>query len=54
MQNLDFIDYLNTNERDIITEEKEELINGLKNSNQKKINPKSIFMIRKVQFFLKK
>ena len=39
MQNLDFIDYLNTNERDIITEEKEELINS---------------MIRKDQFFLKK
>ena len=34
MQNLDFIDYLNTNERDTVTEEKEELINGLKNSNQ--------------------
>ena len=43
MQNLDFIDYLNTNERDIITEEKEELINGLKNSNQKKINPKYFY-----------
>ena len=43
MQNLDFIDYLNTNERDTITEEKEELINGLKNSNQKKINPKYFY-----------
>ncbi len=43
MQNLDFIDYLNTKERDIITEEKEELINGLKNSNQKKINPKYFY-----------
>ena len=43
MQNLDFIDYLNTNEQDTITEEKEELINGLKNSNQKKINPKYFY-----------
>ena len=31
MQNLDFIDHLNTNEQDTIIEEKEELINGLKN-----------------------
>ena len=53
MQNLDFIDHLNTNEQDTITEEKEELINGLKNSNQKKLT-QSISMIRKVQFFLKK
>ena len=43
MQNLDFIDHLNTNEQDTITEEKEELINGLKNSNQKKINPKYFY-----------
>ena len=43
MQNLDFIDYLNTDQRDIITEEKEELISGLKNSNQKKINPKYFY-----------
>ena len=43
MQNLDFIDYLNTEEKDIISEEKEELINGLKNSNQKRLNPKYFY-----------
>ena len=43
MQNLDFIDYLNTDQRDTITEEKEEIISGLKNSNQKKINPKYFY-----------
>ena len=43
MQNLDFIDYLNSDQRDTITEEKEELISGLKNSNQKKINPKYFY-----------
>ena len=36
MQNLDFIDYLNTEGKDLISEEKKQLINGLKNSNQKK------------------
>ena len=43
MQNLDFLDYLNTEEKDIISEEKEELINGLKNSNQKRLNPKYFY-----------
>ena len=43
MQNLDFIYYLNTEGKDLISEEKKQLINGLKNSNQKKINPKYFY-----------
>ena len=43
MQNLDFIDYLNLNNQEIIENDKEELINGLTNLNQKKINPKYFY-----------
>ncbi len=43
MENLDFIDYLNTNKQDIMIEEKKELIDGLKYSSQKKLNPKYFY-----------
>ena len=43
MQNLDFIDYLGTCNEDKINKEKLDLIKGLKNLNQKKINPKYFY-----------
>ncbi len=43
MQNLDFIDYLGTCNKDKINKEKLDLIKGLKNLNQKKINPKYFY-----------
>lgn len=43
MQNLNFIDYLNTNKQKGIDEDREEIINGLTNFNQKKLNPKHFY-----------
>lgn len=43
MQNLNFIDYLNTNKQKVIDEDKEEIINGLTNFYQKKLNPKHFY-----------
>ena len=51
MQNLNFIDYLNTNKQKGIDEDREEIINGLKNFNQKS-SILNTFMMRMVQFFL--